>query len=86
MFLSASNDVGQRVAAAIDRASRSTGTDFGYLLKTAKRESSLDPGAKAQTSSAAGLFQFIDRTWLEVLYMHGAAHGFAAAAAAIRMV
>ena len=75
MFLSASNDVGQRVAAAIDRASRSTGTDFDYLLKTAKRESSLDPRAKAQTSSAAGLFQFVESTWLAVMKEDGAKHG-----------
>jgi hypothetical protein len=68
------------------KAAEKTGVDPVYMMTLADVESSLLPGAKASTSSAAGLFQFIDRTWLEVLYMHGAAHGFTAAAAAIRMV
>jgi hypothetical protein len=68
------------------KAAEKTGVDPVYMMTLADVESSLLPAAKAPTSSAAGLFQFIDRTWLEVLYMHGAAHGFTAAAAAIRMV
>jgi hypothetical protein len=68
------------------KAAEKTGVDPVYMMTLADVESSLLPGAKAPTSSAAGLFQFIDRTWLEVLYMHGAAHGFTAAASAIRMV
>ncbi|MBW8754478.1 MAG: lytic transglycosylase domain-containing protein, partial [Sphingomonadales bacterium] len=40
--------------AAIARAAQATGVDFNYLLAQAKLESSLDPGAKAPTSSAAG--------------------------------
>ena len=39
---------------AIRSGARSTGTEFDYLLATAKRESSLDPSAKAATSSATG--------------------------------
>lgn len=68
------------------KAAEKTGVDPVYMMTLADVESSLLPAAKAPTSSAAGLFQFIDRTWLEVLYMHGAAHGFTAAAAAIKMV
>jgi hypothetical protein len=68
------------------KASEKTGVDPVYMMTLADVESSLLPGAKAPTSSAAGLYQFIDRTWLEVLYMHGATHGFTAAAAAIKMV
>ncbi|RDC59163.1 Peptidoglycan hydrolase gp181 [Alteripontixanthobacter maritimus] len=45
--------------------------DFDYLLAQAKLESSLDPSAKARTSSASGLYQFIDSTWLETLGRHG---------------
>lgn len=63
------------VAFAIERASARTGADFDYLMKTAVRESSLNPDAKAGTSSAAGLFQFIDQTWLGMIKEHGAAHG-----------
>src|SRR3954463_11419373 len=49
-------------------------------------ESSLSPEAKAPTSTAEGLFQFIDRTWIETVYAHAADYGFTAAAEAIRMV
>lgn len=63
--------VSDRIAQAFDAASDSTGTPFDYLLKTAERESSLDPAAKARTSSAAGLFQFIESTWLQTLKESG---------------
>ena len=52
------------VEAAIRRASNATGVDADFLLKTARRESALNPSAKARTSSAAGLVQFIEQTWL----------------------
>ncbi|MEM7567546.1 MAG: transglycosylase SLT domain-containing protein [Pseudomonadota bacterium] len=71
------------VSRAIRGASQRTGVDFGYLLATAKKESSLDPDAKARTSSATGLYQFIDQTWLGMLKESGAAHGYAAEAEAI---
>jgi len=64
------------VEAAIRHASRATGVDFDFLLKTARRESSLNPHAKAPTSSAAGLFQFIEQTWLSTVKKHGARHGY----------
>ena len=66
---------GAGVQAAIGRAAQATGTDFDYLLAQARLESGLDPAAKARTSSAAGLFQFVDATWLDTLDRHGAAHG-----------
>ncbi len=62
---------------ALKRAARATGADFDYLLKTARRESSFKPGAKAKTSSAAGLFQFIEQTWLATLKEAGPKHGLA---------
>ena len=55
------------ISTAIRRASRATGADFSYLLNTAARESSFDKSAKAKTSSAAGLFQFIESTWLKTV-------------------
>ena len=61
--------------AAIARASRATGMDFPYLVAQARLESSLDPTARARTSSAAGLYQFTQGTWLETLDRHGADHG-----------
>ena len=68
------------VAFAIERASATTGADFDYLMRTAARESSMDPNAKARTSSAAGLFQFIDQTWLGMVKRHGEEHGLGALA------
>src|SRR5688572_12403849 len=65
------------VEAAIQRASQATGVDFGFLMKTAGRESSFNPRAQASTSSAAGLFQFVDQTWLSTLKQHGSKHGYA---------
>jgi hypothetical protein len=65
------------VEAAIQRASTATGVDFSFLLGTARRESSFNPGAHAKTSSAAGLFQFVDQTWLGALKQHGAKYGYA---------
>jgi hypothetical protein len=65
------------VEAAIERASQATGVDFSFLLGTARRESGYNPGAKAHTSSAAGLFQFVDQTWLATLKRHGAKYGYA---------
>ncbi len=62
------------VMAALRNASASTGADFGYLMKTAQRESNFDPAAKAPTSSATGLFQFTSETWLNVLERYGAQH------------
>lgn len=63
------------VEAAIRRASSATGVDFDFLMKTARRESALNPSARARTSSAAGLFQFIEQTWLGTVKKHGAQHG-----------
>ena len=65
------------VEAAIQRASSATGVDFGYLMGAARRESGYNPNAKAKTSSATGLFQFLDQTWLATLKQHGAKYGYA---------
>ena len=65
------------VESAIERASQATGVDFGFLMKTAGRESSMNPRAQASSSSAAGLFQFVEQTWLSTLKQHGSKHGYA---------
>jgi hypothetical protein len=67
--------VKQAVGAAIQRASEATGADFGFLMRTAARESGYNPAARALSSSAAGLFQFVEQTWLGALKRHGAKHG-----------
>jgi hypothetical protein len=73
-----------RIGAAIQQASAQTGVDFGYLFNQAKIESGLNPSVRARTSSATGLFQFIDQTWLATVNKHGAGHGLGWAADAIQ--
>lgn len=72
------------VAKAIQNASAETGVDFGYLVQQAKVESGMNPTAKAKTSSATGLYQFIEQTWLRVMKTHGAEHGYGRYADAIK--
>ena len=72
-----------QVAGSIDRAAGTTGTSFQYLLATAKMESNFNPTAKASTSSAGGLFQFIDQTWLGTVKEAGGYFGYGAYADAI---
>jgi hypothetical protein len=64
------------VAGAIKNAANTTGTSFEYLLATAKMESNFNPTASASTSSARGLFQFIDQTWLGTVKEAGAQLGY----------
>jgi hypothetical protein len=75
----------ESVLTALRGAADQTGADFDYLLNTAMRESSLNPDAKASTSSATGLFQFVEQTWLGTLQRHGADHGLAGYANAITL-
>lgn len=72
-----------RVGSAIANASARTGVDFSYMLQQAKIESGLNPDARARTSSATGLYQFIEQTWLGTVKKHGAKHGLEGAANAI---
>jgi hypothetical protein len=65
-----------RIAGAIKQAASTTGTSFEYLLTTAKMESNFNPTAGASTSSARGLFQFIDQTWLGTVKEAGAQLGY----------
>ena len=73
-----------RVTNAIALASRRTGMDFAYLLGQAKIESSFNPTARAATSSATGLYQFVDQSWLGVVNQHGREYGLGWAADAIQ--
>ncbi len=71
------------ISSIIARASAKTGADFDHLMATAQRESSLNPAAKSKTSSAAGLFQFVEQTWLDMVKRHGAKHGLVEVSASI---
>jgi hypothetical protein len=72
------------VRAAIRRAADATGVNFSMLVETARRESALNPNARAGTSSATGLFQFIESTWLDMVRRHGPEHGLGVQATALR--
>lgn len=69
---------------AVRNAASRTGVVFSYLLANARAESGLDPMARARTSSASGLFQFTDATWLATIARHGDKHGLGWAADALK--
>lgn len=69
----------------IRAAAATAGVDPGYLLRTASRESSFNAYAMARDTTARGLFQFIDQTWLLSVAKWGTKHGLGSEAAAIRV-
>ena len=71
------------VAGAIRQAAQRTGANFNYLLATARVESNLNPSARATSSSAGGLFQFLEQTWLATLKHAGPSLGYGQYADAI---
>ena len=75
---------GGSIQSAIAQASQKTGIDFHYLLGQAQLESGLRADARAGTSSASGLYQFIEQSWLGVVKQHGAEHGLGWAADSIK--
>jgi len=55
---------------AIEKAAMRVGENASDMKKIAHHESGLKASAKADTSSAKGLFQFIDKTWKDMLSVH----------------
>ena len=72
-----------RVTGAIKQAANATGASFEYMLATAKMESDFNPTAGASTSSARGLYQFIEQTWLGTVKEAGGQLGYGQYADAI---
>src|SRR6202140_3458764 len=72
-----------QIAGAIKQAANTIGASFEYLLATAKMESDFNPKAGASTSSARGLYQFIDQTWLGTVKEAGTQFGYGKYADAI---
>lgn len=54
----------QGIRDLVTRIGADTGMDPSYLVRLAIRESALDPLARSNSSSAGGLFQFTEGTWL----------------------
>jgi hypothetical protein len=75
MSTSLIQDIRQGVGRTLNKAASATGAGFDYLFKTAMRESGLNPSAKARSSSAAGMFQFIEQTWLATVKKSGHDYG-----------
>lgn len=75
VLASLSGRAGPQVTSAIRQASLKTGVDFAYLMEKAAAESNFDVDAKAKTSSASGLYQFIESTWLQMVNRYGDKHG-----------
>jgi hypothetical protein len=73
------------LAETVVRAARATNIDPAYMMALADKESSLLPDSKNRASSAEGLFQFVESTWLEVMRRYGSKHGYAAEAEAIQV-
>lgn len=65
----------QNILRAIHSASQQSGVDFSYLVNQAKAESNFNTDIKAKTSSATGLYQFIDSTWLQMVERYGEDYG-----------
>ena len=70
--------IDEGIVAAIRLSSVRTGVDFPYLMKLAATESNFRPESEAETSSAAGLYQFTHDTWLKVLKTYGVKYGLVA--------
>jgi hypothetical protein len=63
------------VLAAIRLASKRTGVEFSFLMELAATESNFRPAARAPTSTAVGLYQFKEETWLDAIKAYGARYG-----------
>jgi hypothetical protein len=67
----------------IVKAAQAVQTDPVLLMAVADKESSFITAVQAKTSSATGLYQFIERTWLGVVRDFGPKYGLAREAALI---
>ena len=72
--------VSPQISAAFGEPVRRGQAGFAELLATAKRESGLKADAQNPHSSATGLFQFTEQTWLDLVRQYGAKHGLKEAA------
>ncbi len=79
-------DISSEVLAAIQLGHLRTGVAFSYLAELAAVESRFDPTTRSVSSSATGLYQFTEDTWLQVLRAHGEKYGLADYVAQIEYV
>jgi hypothetical protein len=72
-------------ASSIARAANATGVDFSYLMNAAMRESAFKANARNPKSTASGMFQFIEQTWLAMVKRHGDKHGLGDLAKSVKV-
>jgi hypothetical protein len=68
-------NISSEVLAAIQLSHMRTGVAFDYLAELAAVESRFNPATRSATSTAAGLYQFTEETWLQVMRAHGGKYG-----------
>ncbi|UCC55776.1 MAG: transglycosylase SLT domain-containing protein [Gammaproteobacteria bacterium] len=78
--------IGTDVLAAIQLGSIRTGVDFTYLMELARVESNFNPTVRAKKSSATGLFQFTENSWLEAVRRYGAEYGLESYATRVKLI
>lgn len=59
----------------VREAALEVGVDPDFLIAKGFMESSLNPNARAKTTSAQGLFQFTEGTWKDMVKRHGGEYG-----------
>ncbi len=64
-----------RIVQASRQVAGLSGHSFSAIIAQATQESGLNPTARNRSSSAAGPFQFLERTWLDLFRRHGSAYG-----------
>jgi hypothetical protein len=74
-----------RSVTAIYEVSKKTGVDFDLLLLKAILESNIGENIVASNSSARGLFQFVENTWLVLMKRYGADLGYPGYAGSIEI-
>ena len=67
--------VDSEVLSAIRLAHLYTDIDFGFMMELADAESGFKPDIKSKRSSATGMYQFIDDTWLKTIKSYGHKYG-----------
>jgi len=75
--------VQQSIVERVVKAAQTTEMDPALLMAIADKESNFSSTAKARTSSASGLFQFVEKTWLKAMKTFGWRHGHGETAAVI---
>ncbi len=66
-------------------AARIANVSFADVMAKAAQESNFNVDSRTSGSSAAGPFQFIEQTWLDMIKRHGSAYGLGKEAAQIKM-